>query len=133
MQLRVSGLRRVLDGDRELFRGLSFDLRRGEALFVSGPSGVGKTLLLRCIAALDEAQVRHMAGVQCACTLVRSCNSAHAWLGGRVKALEGQARRCMAYSMAWAHAWVRGTDARVQHGLGDGGAHAWVGETGARV
>ena len=125
MLLRVSGLRRVLDGDRELFRGLSFDLRRGEALFVSGPSGVGKTLLLRCLAALDEAQVRHIA-----CNVhARLCEAATvlmqgleggdkwaAWLGGQARPcrgwrdgrkgvawLGGQARPCMGWRVGDKH------------------------------
>ncbi len=33
----------------------SFDLERGEAIHVSGPSGAGKTLLLRAIADLDPS------------------------------------------------------------------------------
>lgn len=35
---------------------ISFDLRTREVLFVRGPSGVGKTLLLRTIACLDPVQ-----------------------------------------------------------------------------
>jgi len=40
-------------GDRWLWRGLSFALDGGECLGVVGPSGVGKTLLLRALARLD--------------------------------------------------------------------------------
>jgi heme exporter protein A len=39
-------------GDRLLFRGLSFDLREGEALHVVGPNGTGKSSLLRILAGL---------------------------------------------------------------------------------
>lgn len=39
-------------GDRLLFRGLSFDLREGEALQVVGPNGTGKSSLLRILAGL---------------------------------------------------------------------------------
>jgi heme exporter protein A len=39
-------------GDRVLFRGLSFELKGGEALQVVGPNGTGKSSLLRIVAAL---------------------------------------------------------------------------------
>lgn len=40
-------------GDRTLFEGVSFRLEPGEQLVIRGPSGVGKTTLLRALAALD--------------------------------------------------------------------------------
>ncbi len=39
-------------GDRVLFRGLSFELKGGEALQVAGPNGTGKSSLLRILAGL---------------------------------------------------------------------------------
>jgi heme exporter protein A len=39
-------------GDRVLFRGLSFELKGGEALQVVGPNGTGKSSLLRIVAGL---------------------------------------------------------------------------------
>lgn len=39
-------------GERLLFRGLSFDLKPGEALQVVGPNGTGKSSLLRILAGL---------------------------------------------------------------------------------
>jgi ABC-type iron transport system FetAB ATPase subunit len=40
-------------GGRTIISDISFSLHRGEILFIRGPSGVGKTLLLRCLSALD--------------------------------------------------------------------------------
>jgi heme exporter protein A len=45
-------------GGFPLFRGVSIDLKPGQALRVTGPNGTGKTTLLRCVAGL----VRHDAG-----------------------------------------------------------------------
>jgi heme exporter protein A len=42
-------------GDRMLFKGLSFALAPGEALWLRGPNGVGKSSLLRLIAGLLPA------------------------------------------------------------------------------
>lgn len=39
-------------GDRMLFKGLTFSLAAGEALWLRGPNGVGKSSLLRLIAGL---------------------------------------------------------------------------------
>jgi ABC-type iron transport system FetAB ATPase subunit len=55
--LEVRDLRRDV-GDRTILTGISFVLDEGDLLFVRGPSGVGKSLLLRTIACLDHAQVR---------------------------------------------------------------------------
>lgn len=40
-------------GDKVLFSNISFSVKHGETLFIRGPSGVGKTLLLRSLAYLD--------------------------------------------------------------------------------
>lgn len=40
-----------------LWRGISLDICRGDVLFVRGPSGVGKTLLLRTLSCLDPTEV----------------------------------------------------------------------------
>lgn len=54
--LEVRSLRRVVGG-RVILADITFDLRQKEILFIRGPSGVGKTLLLRAIACLDPVQV----------------------------------------------------------------------------
>ncbi|KDD75209.1 hypothetical protein H632_c809p1 [Helicosporidium sp. ATCC 50920] len=51
----VSQLRRTI-GESTIHSGLSFGLRSGEILVVRGPSGVGKTVLLRALACLDPLQ-----------------------------------------------------------------------------
>ncbi|KAJ2714766.1 hypothetical protein H4R19_001554 [Coemansia spiralis] len=61
--LRVKELSKRREGSVDdgeyLFYDVGFDLREGEVLVVRGPSGVGKTTLLRCIAQLTP----HEAGV----------------------------------------------------------------------
>ena len=47
-------------GDKILWSGITFSLKRGETLFIRGPSGVGKTLLLRALACLDPLQSGHL-------------------------------------------------------------------------
>ena len=54
--LEVRQLRRTVGADRAIFSGLSFQLEDEDVLFVRGPSGVGKSLLLRALACLDPTQ-----------------------------------------------------------------------------
>ncbi|GAX77956.1 hypothetical protein CEUSTIGMA_g5398.t1 [Chlamydomonas eustigma] len=54
-KFEVQGLKRIL-GESLLFSDINFTLSGSERLFVTGPSGVGKTLFLRLLACLDEAQ-----------------------------------------------------------------------------
>jgi ABC-type uncharacterized transport system fused permease/ATPase subunit len=49
--------RAVNNKQHVLWRGISFDVCRGDIMFVRGPSGVGKTLLLRTLACLDPVEV----------------------------------------------------------------------------
>ncbi|MDV6374881.1 ABC transporter ATP-binding protein [Deinococcus arenicola] len=53
--LSVRGLARSV-GSRRLWQGLDLEVRTGERLAVSGPSGVGKSLLLRALAGLDALE-----------------------------------------------------------------------------
>ncbi len=50
--LRVRDLRKSF-GENEVLHGISFSLRRGEVLSVIGPSGGGKSTLLRCVVNLE--------------------------------------------------------------------------------
>ena len=47
-------------GDRPLFRGLSFNLRRGALLHVRGANGCGKTTLLRTLCGLTQPASGHV-------------------------------------------------------------------------
>jgi polar amino acid transport system ATP-binding protein len=46
--LRIEDLHKNF-GDREILHGISFNVRRGETIVFIGPSGTGKSTLLRCI------------------------------------------------------------------------------------
>jgi len=52
--LQVRGLERRV-GDTEILRRIDLDVAQGEAIGLIGPSGSGKSSLLRCIAGLDVA------------------------------------------------------------------------------
>ncbi|WP_149540106.1 ABC transporter ATP-binding protein [Siccirubricoccus phaeus] len=55
MSLRLSGLRHAYGG-REVLRGIDLEVGRGEILCLLGPSGDGKTTLLRLVAGLEPLQ-----------------------------------------------------------------------------
>ncbi|MEA3397100.1 MAG: amino acid ABC transporter ATP-binding protein [Chloroflexota bacterium] len=57
--LRVSNLHKTY-GDLEVLKGVSLDVQQGEVLVIIGPSGTGKSTLLRCINLLtrpDQGQI----------------------------------------------------------------------------
>lgn len=54
--LEVVNLKRAF-GERTIIHDISFTVRRGDILFISGASGCGKSLLLRALAYLDPIQV----------------------------------------------------------------------------
>ena len=57
--LEVSGLRKAFDGT-EILRGVDLAIDRGDVLAVLGPSGGGKTTLLRCLNFLEQADAGTM-------------------------------------------------------------------------
>ena len=60
LTLRAAGVS-LARGGRTLARGLSFEVRSGEALVVTGPNGAGKSTLLRVIAGLLPAEAGEVA------------------------------------------------------------------------
>ncbi|KAI8050881.1 P-loop containing nucleoside triphosphate hydrolase protein [Syncephalis plumigaleata] len=52
--LKAENLTRTKNDGTPLFRDISFAVGEGEILVIRGPSGVGKSTMLRCIAQLDE-------------------------------------------------------------------------------
>jgi len=63
--LEARDLNRTLEGKpTPVFSGVSFSVQPGDVLFLRGPSGAGKTLLLRTVALLDPtgSGVMHLRG-----------------------------------------------------------------------
>uniref|UniRef100_A0A7S0UW87 ABC transporter domain-containing protein n=1 Tax=Polytomella parva TaxID=51329 RepID=A0A7S0UW87_9CHLO len=54
--LSVRNLTRSVGEDKVILSNVSFELNQGEVMFLRGPSGVGKSLLLRSVACLDKFQ-----------------------------------------------------------------------------
>lgn len=59
--LEVRNLRRVVS-NTVVLSDVNFAVSQKEIMFVRGPSGVGKSLLLRSLAGLDPTQVRSAIG-----------------------------------------------------------------------
>src|SRR5579885_2065904 len=53
VSLSVRGLRKRF-GDQEVLKGIDFDIRPGEIFVIMGPSGSGKSVLLKHIIGLEE-------------------------------------------------------------------------------
>jgi len=53
--IRVKGLHKYYEGN-QLFRGIDFDVEKGEVVVFIGPSGSGKSTFLRCINGLEYFQ-----------------------------------------------------------------------------
>ena len=77
--LRVAGLRKSY-GSKEVVRGLSFEIRRGECFGLLGPNGAGKTTTLRCCLGLidPDGGTIEMAGAR----IPEAARQARARVGG---------------------------------------------------
>ena len=53
--LEVKGIRKSFDGKTQVLNGIDVSVRKGEVIAILGPSGGGKTTLLRCINFLEKA------------------------------------------------------------------------------
>lgn len=54
--LEVANLKKILPNGKELLKGVTFKIQKGEFVGVLGPSGAGKSLTLRCILGLTRAE-----------------------------------------------------------------------------
>lgn len=52
--LKINGLKKTY-GKTEVLKGIDLEIKKGEVVVIVGPSGGGKTTLLRCINALEKA------------------------------------------------------------------------------
>jgi cell division transport system ATP-binding protein len=53
--LSINGLKMTYPNGNEAIRDMSFDVERGEFVFLSGPSGSGKTTLIRILLKMEES------------------------------------------------------------------------------
>lgn len=59
--IKISGLKKTFDG-LEVLKGVDLEIKRGEVIAIIGPSGTGKSTLLRCLNYLeipDEGTIHH--------------------------------------------------------------------------
>ena len=47
-------------GEREILKGISFDIHRGDVICIIGPSGSGKSTLIRCVNFLEHPTGGHI-------------------------------------------------------------------------
>jgi polar amino acid transport system ATP-binding protein len=79
--LRVEGIHKTY-GDNHVLRGVSLQVRRGETKVVIGPSGTGKSTLLRCINQLTSPDEGHVWLGDCEITCLKEdINCARAQIG----------------------------------------------------
>ena len=53
--LKVENIHKKFE-DREILKGISVDIHKGEVLVILGPSGCGKSTFLRCLNGLEKIQ-----------------------------------------------------------------------------
>ena len=53
--LSIAGLKKTYPNGNEAIRDISFEVGRGEFVFLSGPSGSGKTTLIRILLKMEES------------------------------------------------------------------------------
>ncbi|MFN3535825.1 MAG: heme ABC exporter ATP-binding protein CcmA [Brevundimonas sp.] len=92
-------------GERVLFRGLSVDIKVGEALALAGANGAGKTSLLRAVAGFirpDAGAVRFLDGAEGEIE-PETARARHIHLLGHLEGLKGArtARDELAFQTAW--------------------------------
>jgi ABC-type molybdenum transport system ATPase subunit/photorepair protein PhrA len=63
--LQISNLAVQFGTDQPILSNISFGLKANEIAFVRGPSGIGKSRLLRAIAELETAHVRFLGDMPC--------------------------------------------------------------------
>jgi ABC-type polar amino acid transport system ATPase subunit len=51
--LRVTGLKKNF-GEREILKGIDFEVHKSDVVCIIGPSGSGKSTLIRCVNFLEE-------------------------------------------------------------------------------
>ena len=54
--LEVKEIRKSFDGKTQVLNGIDVSVSKGEVIAILGPSGGGKTTLLRCINFLEKAE-----------------------------------------------------------------------------
>ena len=57
VSLQVRGLRKSFDGE-EVLKGIDFEVQPGEIFVIMGPSGSGKSVLLKHLIGLEDARRR---------------------------------------------------------------------------
>ena len=67
-------------GDNEIFRGLTFELRRGERVFLHGENGCGKSSLIKAVLGRNEEWHTVAAGTVKGAETEQTCRDQHLFL-----------------------------------------------------
>ncbi|MGM7636944.1 ABC transporter ATP-binding protein [Bacillus sp. Hm123] len=107
----------IIRGKRTIFENFTLDLERGSITCMMGPSGIGKTTLLRVLAGLEKPQrgkVSHLEQIKVGCVFqeprllpTRTALENVMWVGENLLQEEQQARRLLetAGLADWVHAY----------------------------